>query len=70
MESLKSQGKVLLAGPFEDDSGALFVYEAASFDEAEGIVRSDPYYLHKVFHTYEIIEWDLKFAHPDLFKID
>lgn len=70
MESLKRQGKVLLAGPFKDDSGALFVYEAASLAEAEGIVHSDPYFLHGVFHTYEIIEWDLKFAHPDTLTLD
>lgn len=70
MEDLKRQGKVLLVGPFKDDSGALFVYEAASLDEAEGIFRSDPYFLHNVFHTYDIIEWDLKFAHSDIVKMD
>jgi uncharacterized protein YciI len=69
IDTLIEQGKVLLAGPFADDSGALFVYEAASLAEAREIARNDPYNLKGVFDTFEVIEWDIKGAHPNILNI-
>jgi uncharacterized protein YciI len=36
-------GKLVLAGPYVDDTGALVVYEAADKAEVEAILAADPY---------------------------
>ena len=35
-------GKLLAAGPFEDDAGALWVLDVETVEEADGIVKGDP----------------------------
>jgi uncharacterized protein YciI len=39
-----SQGQLLAAGPWADDTGALLVFLAGSRDELEAILTADPYY--------------------------
>src|SRR5688572_2827088 len=39
LASLKEQGKLAVSGPFTDDWGALIVYEAATREEAETLLR-------------------------------
>jgi uncharacterized protein YciI len=55
--SLKEQGKLAASGPFEDDSGALIIYEADSREEAEALIAEDPFRKAGVFKSYTIKPW-------------
>lgn len=57
--TIKANGKLIMAGPFADDSGALFIYRAQSKDEAMALVLKDPYHAEGVFETYALSEWRL-----------
>ncbi|NJP90677.1 hypothetical protein HCN51_14650 [Nonomuraea sp. FMUSA5-5] len=43
LRRLKEQGRLVTAGPWADDSGALHVYEVADEAELRDILRQDPY---------------------------
>lgn len=55
--TLKEQGKLAASGPFEDDSGALIIYEADSQEEAEALIADDPFHKAGVFKSYTIKPW-------------
>ncbi|HET7034770.1 MAG TPA: YciI family protein [Thermomicrobiaceae bacterium] len=55
--SLKEQGKLALAGPFSDDSGALIIYEADSAGAARALIEADPFRQAGVFQAIELKEW-------------
>jgi uncharacterized protein YciI len=57
LSGLKEQGKLFASGPFEDDSGALIIYEAESLEEAEGLIAADPFSNAGVFQNYTIKPW-------------
>lgn len=57
--TIEANGKLIMAGPFADDSGALFIYRARSKDEAMALVLQDPYHAEGVFETYALSEWRL-----------
>ncbi len=42
MNGLKAQKKLLLGGPFTDDTGGLIVVDAASAQEARSMADADP----------------------------
>ena len=42
LRTFLENGQLRAAGPFMDDAGALWVLDAGSAEEAEGIVRGDP----------------------------
>jgi uncharacterized protein YciI len=43
MADLLHQGKLAAGGPFEDLTGAFFIYEAQSAEEVERYAADDPY---------------------------
>ncbi|PPK76793.1 uncharacterized protein YciI [Lacrimispora xylanisolvens] len=43
LKSLKSQGKLVLCGPFSDYPGGMVVYLADNLEEATSIAKSDPF---------------------------
>ena len=49
LQTLQSQGKLLLAGPFTDKAGSLIIIEADSLEEATAFAQSDPYTIHGIF---------------------
>jgi uncharacterized protein YciI len=55
IRSMAQEGKLLLAGPFED-GGGLFVLNADSFEEAQAWVELDPAVKAGRF-TYKIRRW-------------
>ena len=57
--TIKANGKLIMAGSFADDSGALSIYRAQSKDEAMALVLEDPYHAEGVFETYALSEWRL-----------
>lgn len=60
LKRLVEQGKLLEAGPWTDDRGALIVYEAADEAEARAIFAADPYNEggSGVVGNVEIKEWN------------
>jgi uncharacterized protein len=54
---LRDQGKIVASGPFEDDSGALIIYEADTQEEAEALIEADPFRAAGVFQSYTIKPW-------------
>jgi uncharacterized protein len=54
---LKEAGKIVASGPFEDDSGALIIYEADTQAEAEAMIDNDPFRKAGVFQSYTIKPW-------------
>ena len=63
---LKETGKLAIAGPFTDDSGALMVYEADSKEEAENILRNDPFCVNGVFVSWVIRPWKTVMANVEV----
>lgn len=57
LAALKEQGKLFASGPFEDDSGALIIYEADSQSDAEALIEADPFRETGVFQSWEIKPW-------------
>lgn len=67
LASLKEKGQLAVSGPFTDDSGALIVYEAGSPEEAEKLLRADPFCTHGIFVSWKIRPWNTVIANRDLF---
>ena len=68
--TLKSAGKLALAGPFADDMGGLFVYSAQHREEAASLLKEDPFARDGVFANYELLEWLIEGVNPDLLTVD
>jgi uncharacterized protein YciI len=68
--TLKSAGKLALAGPFANDEGGLFVYNAVCREEAMSYLKQDPFAVKGVFADYELLEWLIEGVNPDLLVID
>lgn len=66
LTSLLAAGKLVASGPFEDNYGALIVYEAPDATAAEAILKADPFHDGGVFVRWTIRPWKLLFANPDL----
>src|SRR5215472_6630430 len=69
-QTLKSAGKLALAGPFANDEGGLFVYNAAHREEAMSYLKQDPFAVEGVFADYELFEWLIEGVNPDLLASD
>jgi uncharacterized protein YciI len=64
--TLKNAGKLALAGPFANDEGGLFVYNAVRREEAVSNLKLDPFALEGVFADCELLEWLIEGLNPDL----
>jgi uncharacterized protein YciI len=69
-QTLKSAGKLALAGPFANDEGGLFVYKAARREEAISYLEQDAFAVDGVFAHYELLEWLVEGINPDLLASD
>jgi uncharacterized protein len=67
---LESADKLALAGPFADDEGGLFVYNAPTRAEALSLLEEDPFSVAGVFAEYELIEWLIEGVNPKLLVRD
>jgi uncharacterized protein YciI len=61
LTSLKEDGKLVAAGGFVDDTGALIIYEAESEAEVVDMIEHDPFHESGVFATYLIRPWNQVF---------
>jgi uncharacterized protein YciI len=64
---LKARGQLAATGPFTDGSGALIIYEAATAEEAEQLLKGDPFSQNGVFVSYVLRPWNPVFANRELF---
>ncbi len=67
LATLKANGQLAASGPFTDDSGALIVYEAATPEEAETLLRGDPFCQNGIFVTWKLRPWNTVIANRELF---
>ena len=58
LQSLKARGSLAASGPFTDGSGALIIYEAETPDQAEALLRDDPFNQGGVFVSWSIRPWN------------
>jgi uncharacterized protein YciI len=66
MGELFAAGRLVAGGPFDDGSGALFIYQVESLAEAEDIVAADPYTTSGTFARSELKAWEVVLSNPDL----
>jgi uncharacterized protein len=67
LTTLREQGKLAVAGPFTDDSGALIVYEANTREEAEELIKGDPFSQNGIFLHYDLRPWNPVIGNRALF---
>lgn len=65
--SLKEKGQLAIAGPLTDGSGAIIVYETNTAEEAEALIKGDPFFHNGVFLKWQLRPWNTVFANRDLF---
>lgn len=65
LQDLLQQGRLVIAGPFSDGTGALFVYEVPNEGEASRIAQNDPYAKAALFKNVVLKPWKLVFSSPD-----
>jgi uncharacterized protein YciI len=65
LQDLLQQGRLVVAGPFADGSGALFVYEVANESEAARLAADDPFAQASLFREIVMKPWKLVFACAD-----
>jgi uncharacterized protein YciI len=66
LTSLVETDQLFASGPFEDGYGALIVYEAATPEAAEALLKADPFHAAGVFVRWTIRPWKVVFFNPRL----
>lgn len=56
---LLEAGKLLQAGPYVDDSGAIIVYDAADLSEVQELLTNDPFAQNGIIQGATIKEWNI-----------
>lgn len=65
LQELQRQGKLLMAGPWENQGGALLIFEAADEPEMREILARDPYAYDgaEMASIVNVRQWSPVFAH-------
>jgi uncharacterized protein YciI len=58
LAALREDGKLLAAGPYADDTGALLLFRVDTRAEADEIVAADPYYSGPGVSVVSLKEWN------------
>ena len=61
LTKLLEQGKLFASGPYADGSGALIVYEADTPEEADALMKADPFHQAGVFLKWTVRPWKVIF---------
>ena len=61
LAELKEAGKLVTAGPFADQTGALLIYDVADEAELRDILAKDPYTTADVYEIITLTEWQTAF---------
>ena len=54
LRALLEDGRLLAAGPFAGDAGALWILQVASLDKADALLRADPFAAAGVFEAWRL----------------
>lgn len=66
LTSLLQTGKLFASGPFTDDSGALIIYEAETLQQAEEILKADPFHGSGIFLSWDLRPWKVVMGNAGL----
>ncbi len=66
LTTLIQQGKLVISGPFSDDSGGLLVYESETAAQVDELIAEDPFATEGVFVSWEIRPWNVVFVNRAL----
>jgi uncharacterized protein YciI len=69
-KDLMAREKLAAAGPFTDGSGALFIYEAETLQEAELLAAEDPFSKGGAFASCTVARWQILGANHRLLVPD
>lgn len=69
MDALFDDGRVVLAGPFADDSGSMVILAVESIEEARAIFQGDPWAKQDVLVVGEFKEWTIFLDARDLDEV-
>jgi uncharacterized protein YciI len=61
LAALNEAGKLVAAGPFADETGALLIYTVADEAEMREILAKDPYTTADVYEIVTLTEWQMVF---------
>ena len=61
-------GHLVVGGPYLDDSGAIIIYDAESQEQAEKLLRDDPFARQGVFVSWTLRPWKVVMSNPELVK--
>jgi uncharacterized protein len=64
LRSLFDAGKLVMSGPWEDETGMLLVYDVADMTEAEHLLAEDPYRSAGVLANATIKDWRVVLRAP------
>ncbi len=67
LTGLLEKGQLFASGPYGDGSGALIIYEAATKEDAEQILRGDPFCQNGIFLNWQLRPWNPVMANRELF---
>jgi uncharacterized protein len=68
LAGLLERGQLAVAGPFDDGTGALLVYETESIETAKKFAAEDPYTLAGLIRIQTIHPWNLVHSHTALLQ--
>jgi len=57
LQQLHAQGRLVMAGPWAEDDGALLVYEVADESEMQELISQDPYTAAGVVEEVSLRRW-------------
>jgi uncharacterized protein YciI len=66
LSELLAKGQLAATGPFTDGWGALIVYVADSPEQAEALLKADPFHAAGIFVRWTIRPWKVVMAQPDI----
>ena len=66
LAALAADGRLLAAGPWSDESGALLVFLVADRAEVDEILAADPYYTTPGVEVAGVHQWNPVSRHPAL----
>lgn len=65
LTGLVEDGKILLSGPFTDDTGSIIVYDAADLPEVQRLLTNDPFAQNGIIVDASIKEWKVVMARDE-----
>jgi uncharacterized protein YciI len=66
LADLLARGQLAATGPFTDGYGALIVYIADSAEQAEALLKADPFHAAGIFVRWTIRPWKVVMAQSDI----